>query len=73
MRAVGGGARIVIRLGERGAYKRCNRATAAPRRRSYEVGAVRIDAGFVYALLRGCQPPVCAGGHIIAAHALAGR
>ena len=66
---------VVIRLGERGAY--INGAIVPPPRLVEvrdEVGAGdAFDAGFVYALLRGCHPPVCAqAGHVIAARALAG-
>jgi len=67
--------RVVIRLGERGAF--INGAIVPPPRLvdvRDEVGAGdAFDAGFVYALLLGCEPSVCGvAGHIIAARALAG-
>ena len=66
---------VVIRLGERGAF--VNGAIVPPPclvNVRDEVGAGdAFDAGFVYALLLGCEPSVCGvAGHIIAARALAG-
>jgi sugar/nucleoside kinase (ribokinase family) len=66
---------VVIRVGERGAFVDGDLVTP-PRLVEVrdEVGAGdAFDAGFVFALLLGCPPPVCArSGHIIAACALAG-
>lgn len=66
---------VVIRLGERGAI--VDGFVIAPPRLvdvRDEVGAGdAFDAGFVYALLLGCEPPVCVrAGHIVAACAVAG-
>ena len=72
---VAGARGVVIRLGERGAF--INGAIVSPPRlvdvRDEVDAADAIHAGFVYAVLLGCEPSVCAvAGHIIAARALAG-
>jgi sugar/nucleoside kinase (ribokinase family) len=66
---------VVIRVGDGGAF--VDGTLVAPSSLVEvrdEVGAGdAFDAGFVYALLLGCHPSLCAqGGHIIAARALAG-
>lgn len=70
-----GAAGVVIRVGERGALVD-GELVAPPRLVDVrdEVGAGdAFDAGFVFALLRGCRASVCArAGHVIAAYAITG-
>ncbi|NUS47334.1 MAG: sugar kinase [Gemmatimonadaceae bacterium] len=72
----GAGARsVVIRVGERGAFV-TGRIVAPPQVVEVldEIGAGdAFDAGFVYALLLGHDPPHCVhAGHVVAAYALRG-
>ncbi len=70
-----GARRVAIRLGERGAF--VEGAIVPPPDLVTvrdEIGAGdAFDAGFVYGLLHGWEPPACArSGHVIAAHAVQG-